>query len=88
MDTPAARKAVLPFAFSALFVLSPASDYVLGCLVGWIDLLACVESSRSTWFGSPFGFVLKNQKVYSRPLSMLGTMGFFSIDPARVRSME
>lgn len=47
------------------------ADLLLGGIIGVVDLVDCVERSRSPWFVGDFGFVLKNP----RPLPLLPLKG-------------
>jgi hypothetical protein len=53
-----------------------------GGIVGSIEIMDCVDRSRSFWFGGPFGFVLKNAgKTRFKPLK--GKLGFFEVPSKR-----
>ena len=55
-------------------------DFKIGGIVGSVDIVDCVASSRSYWFGGEYGFVLKNaRRTRFRP--MKGKLGFFNIGP-------
>lgn len=51
----------------------------LGGIVGDVLLTECVESSRSPWFGGPFGFLLASPRrcKFDR---IPGRLGFFNFD--------
>jgi hypothetical protein len=56
----------------------PYSDnYVLGAIVGEVDIVDCVTESKSPWFVGKYGFVLKNPKLYEHPIPCRGALGFF-----------
>lgn len=57
-------------------------ELAYGAIVGSVDCIDCVESSRSKWFDGPFGFVLKNAKAYPTPLPASGRLGLFPVPPA------
>ena len=48
-----------------------------GAVLGEVDLVGCVEASDSEWFEGPFGFILHNPVVYSKPIMCKGRLGFF-----------
>lgn len=53
-------------------------------IVGIATIIDCVESSRSKWFGGPFGFVIKDAyPVKFAPLP--GMLRFFEVDMKPVR---
>ena len=52
----------------------------LGALVGEVDIIDCVTRCDSPWFTGPYGFLLANPLVYSRPLDYRGRLGFFETD--------
>ncbi|MBN1653555.1 MAG: ASCH domain-containing protein [Deltaproteobacteria bacterium] len=47
-----------------------------GGIVGSVEIVDCVTSSRSYWFSGEYGFVLKNARK-TRFKSMKGRLGFF-----------
>ena len=51
-----------------------------GCIVGSVEIVGCVSSSKSPWFFGQYGFVLKNPEVFERPLPYRGALGFFKVD--------
>lgn len=53
-------------------------EFDLGGIVGSVDLVDCVDDSRSYWFFGPFGFVLKNARR-SRFHKVKGMLGFFRV---------
>lgn len=61
-------------------ILLPQLDLIeRGGIVGWVDIVDCVDESASRWFGGPHGFVLANAKPLPfHPLS--GKLGFFEVD--------
>jgi hypothetical protein len=55
------------------------SDYHTGGIVGFVDIVDCVEKHRSKWFRGPYGWALAN----SRPLPFRrcpGMLKFFTPD--------
>jgi hypothetical protein len=56
----------------------PGADLPLGGIIGIVDLVDVVTTSKSMWFSGPFGFVLKNPRsVPFYPLK--GQLGIFRI---------
>ena len=50
--------------------------FQIGGIVGSVEIVDCVDRSRSFWFGGEYGFVLKNaRKTRFKP--MKGKLGFF-----------
>lgn len=49
-----------------------------GGIVGSVQIVNCVDRSRSFWFGGPYGFVLKNARR-ARFKPMKGRLGFFEV---------
>lgn len=48
-----------------------------GGIIGWGEIIDCVDHYRSKWFFGPFGFVIKNaEPVDFIPLK--GQLGFFN----------
>jgi hypothetical protein len=45
-----------------LGLMPQLSDLQYGGIIGQVDLVDCVEKSRSPWFGGDYGFVLKNPR--------------------------
>jgi len=56
-----------------------------GCIVGEVDIVDCVTSSRSLWFTGKYGFVLANAVAYKSPIPQRGGIGLFELDPALAR---
>ena len=48
-----------------------------GAIIGEVDIIDCVTSSKSCWFTGPYGLVLANPKVYALPCPCKGRLGFF-----------
>jgi hypothetical protein len=57
-------------------------DLPLGAVVGIVDLVDCVESSRSKWFGGPYGFVLANPRPI-KPMQCKGALSYWPV-PANI----
>jgi hypothetical protein len=53
-------------------------EFKKGGLVGSVEIVDCVGSSRFYWFTSPYGFVLRNARTTKfRP--MKGRLGFIEV---------
>jgi len=55
-------------------------EYPLGAIIGEVDIVDCVTKSESPWFVGPYGFVLKNPKLYENPIAIRGMVGFFEVN--------
>ena len=60
-------------------------DWVLGAIIGIVDLEACVEAHSSKWFEGPFGYVLENPRIFAKPIPCKGQRGIWELDPALLR---
>lgn len=49
------------------------------CIIGIIDLVDCVEYSKSRWFQGPYGFVLANPRPFSKPIPAKGKLKLYSV---------
>jgi hypothetical protein len=60
-------------------------DLSYGGIVGRVDVVDCVEKSKSPWFGGTYGFVLRNaRRLRFRPVK--GQLGLFSVDRAKTKA--
>ena len=50
-----------------------------GAIIGEVDITSCVTESKSPWFVGKYGFVLANPKLYDKPISYRGQLGFFEV---------
>jgi hypothetical protein len=50
-----------------------------GCIVGTVDIVGCVNQSRSRWFFGEWGFQLANPVAFPRPIPFRGALGFFDV---------
>jgi hypothetical protein len=63
------------------------ADFEIGGIVGLVEVVDCIEASRSKWFEGPFGWVLSN----ARPLPFVahkGQLGLFEADTTLVRKLR
>jgi hypothetical protein len=67
-------------------VHAPArTDLEFSAILGVVDLVDVVQSSRSRWFLGEYGFVLRNPRAFSRPIPCKGKLGLWTPTPAQVR---
>ncbi|MEM6888735.1 MAG: ASCH domain-containing protein [Pseudomonadota bacterium] len=66
----------------------PSVEMPLGAIVGYADLVDCVEEHHSQWFVGPFGFVLANIMPLPKPIKCQGKQGIFKLDAATVKRLE
>lgn len=67
--------------------LPPFEALERGGIVGQVEIVDCVKSSRSPWFFGTYGFVLANPK----PLPFVpfkGQLGFFEVPAAALNGRE
>ena len=64
------------------------TDLPRGAIVGRVDLVDCVASSRSRWFFGPYGFVLKNPVEFGKPIPYKGRLGLFEVPEEIVKKVE
>lgn len=48
-----------------------------GAVVGAVRIDDCVTTSKSPWFGGPYGFVIGKAFALDRPVPARGMLGFF-----------
>lgn len=56
----------------------PESELALGGIVGYADVVDCVEASHSSWFSGPFGWVLSGANTCPF-VHITGQLGLFRI---------
>jgi len=55
--------------------------YPKGCIIGEIDITGCIRDSKSPWAAEgQYHFLLANPKLYDKPISCRGRLGFFEPD--------
>lgn len=69
----------LPPAVDDLLRSKTVSGFPQGGIIGTADMVDCVTSHPSPFFGGPFGFVLANAKEIE-PIKMSGRLQFFNVD--------
>ena len=66
----------LPIIIDVLNGMSPEEAFNFGGIIGWANLVDCVDKSDSPWFMGTYGFVLEN----AEPVDFLpcrGMLNFF-----------
>lgn len=61
----------------------PPETWVRGAIIGFVDLVDCVEEARSKWSLGPFGYVLADARPLRKPIPCKGALGFWQV-PADV----
>ena len=61
--------------------------FQIGGIIGSVEIVDCVDCSRSYWFSGPYGFVLRSARK-TRFEPMKGRLGFFRVGPASARRTE
>jgi hypothetical protein len=59
------------------FNITLPTSFARGAIIGEVDIIDCVTSSRSRWFFGPYGLVLSNPVLYPEPIACKGQLGFF-----------
>ena len=54
-------------------------DLIFSEIIGLVDLVDVIESSRSKWFSGPFGYVLTNPRPLSKPIPCKGALGIWNV---------
>ena len=60
-------------------------DWILGAILGFVEIVDCVEEHRSKWFLGPFGYVLANPRPLRKPFVCKGALGFWTVPPNILR---
>jgi hypothetical protein len=58
----------------------------MGCIVGTVEIVDCVRQSESPWFFGRYGFVLRNPRKLTQPISINGALGFWEV-PAHISEL-
>lgn len=70
-------------------VIRPEEDELhLSAIIGIVDLVDVVERKRSKWFGGPFGLILENPLILTRPISCKGGLGLWNVPSNVLRSIR
>ena len=51
----------------------------LGAIIGEAEIVDVVTESDSIWFNGPKGFVIKNAKLFDKPIAWKGQLKFFEV---------
>lgn len=65
-----------------------AGDLVCSAILGVVDVVDVVESSRSPWFHGPYGLVLRNPRPLLKPLPCKGRLGLWDLTPSQLRRLR
>jgi ASCH domain len=68
--------------------LREPDEHTRGAIIGVVDLIDVVESSRSRWFEGPYGWVLANPRPLSRPIPCKGRLGLWTLSAAQERAVR
>ena len=52
-----------------------------GCIIGTVELVACVDESDDPAFGGDIGFVLADPQPLAEPIPCRGRLGFWAVPP-------
>ncbi len=58
-----------------------------GAIIGSVEIVDCVESSKSKWFEGEYGFVLKNP-IKIDPVPAKGMLGFWRVPEETIKKIE
>jgi hypothetical protein len=53
--------------------------WVLGCIIGKVDMVDCVTEHPSRWFTGPYGYVFENPILFRNPIPYKGSLGLFNV---------
>lgn len=62
----------------------PEEDWIYGAILGFVDIVDCVDTHRSKWFEGPYGYVLANPTPLEHPVPCKGQLGLWEV-PTSVR---
>jgi hypothetical protein len=58
----------------------PKDEWPLGAIIGFVDLIDCIEQHRSKWYQPGFfGYVLANPRPLKKPIQCKGILGFWEV---------
>jgi hypothetical protein len=72
----ASRGYDLSFRASEFNIKLPTS-LARGAIIGEVEIIDCITSSRSKWFIGPYGLLLSNPILYPEPIPCKGRLRFF-----------
>src|SRR3954463_3435171 len=59
----------------------PVDQWITGAIIGFVEIVDCIEDSSSEWFFGPFGYVLKSPRLLKQPIPCKGALGFWNLPP-------
>jgi hypothetical protein len=62
----------------------PKASLIRGAIIGSVEIVDCVTESDSPWFFGKYGFVLKDPRLFPKPIPYRGRLGFFEVNDALV----
>jgi len=60
------------------FGMPDAGELAYGAAIGTARIIGCVRESKSPWFFGPFGIVLDEAELWSKPVSIRGQLGLWT----------
>jgi hypothetical protein len=60
-------------------------EWIFGAIIGFVDIVDCVDDSRSKWFRGPYGYILENPRPLLKPVECSGQVGLWDIPPEILR---
>ncbi|MCG6204177.1 ASCH domain-containing protein [Rhodopseudomonas sp. HC1] len=71
--------------FPAGLTMPAPEELERGVLLGTVEVVDCVKASLSLWFSGPYGFVLRDPRLFDRPIAFTGARGLFDVPDDLVR---
>ena len=65
-----------------------AHELSTAVIIGVVDIVDVVETSRSKWFIGPLGWLLKNPRALSKPIPCTGARRLWEVPPGIVRKIK
>lgn len=53
-----------------------------GFIIGSVEIIDCIQSSKSPWFQGKYGLQLANPITFSKPIPCIGARGLFEVPEA------
>ena len=60
--------------------------WVLGCIIGKVEMVDCVTEHPSRWFAGPYGYVFENPVLFRKPIPYKGMLGLFNVPDEVIES--
>jgi hypothetical protein len=64
------------------------TDLHASAILGVVELADVVQASRSRWFLGEYGFVLRNPRLFSRPIPCGGKLGLWTPSATQMRRVR